>query len=417
MNIFLFFSVCLVGKLFFETFLEFINKNHYENTYQQKQAQKTLGISPEDFHKTLEYTKDKFKLNIFSSWLGMFSLLGFVGLGGFTWLESLATNLSSYDTSSAINGAVFFLLLIILSSFLQLPISYYSTFYVEEKHGFNKQSKKLFFIDQIKSLVISLLLVSLLIYLILSAMNVGQYWWVLGWLVYAVFTFVLSWLFPTVLAPIFNKFSPLEDGELKQKIVALSKQVKFNLDSLYVMDASTRSSHGNAYFTGVFGKKRIVLFDTLVNKLNSDEIVAVLAHELGHFKLNHVRKSLIMSSVFMGVVFYALSKFMGIEEIYNAFGFTQISNHAALIVFSLFFSLIGIITTPIFSRLSRNNEFEADNFAYECFSDASNLVSALKKLSSENRSMPITNKFYSSFYYSHPPLLERIDTLEKISLK
>jgi STE24 endopeptidase len=412
MNILVVFSGCLLGKLLLETLLEFLNKSYYENPSNQLQAKQELNILEEDFDKTLNYTKDKFRLNIFSSWVSALSLLAFIWLGGFNLLESWAPLISTQAADSTLSGVVFFLLLMIISVILQLPFSYYSTFYIEEKYGFNKQSKKLFFVDQVKSLLISLVLVSLLLYLILSAMNIGEYWWVLGWVIYSGFTFVLSWVYPTVLAPLFNKFKQLEEGELKEKIESLSKKINFNLDSLYVMDASTRSSHGNAYFTGVFGKKRIVLFDTLLKNLNSAEIVAVLAHELGHFKLHHVRKNMIMTSLFMGGVFYALSKFMGIDSLYHSFGFSYVSNHAALLIFFLCFSLLGIITTPIFSRLSRKNEFEADNFAYECFSDSSTLVSALKKLSAENHSMPITHKLYSAFYYSHPPLLERIESLK-----
>ena len=214
-----------------------------------------------------------------------------------------------------------------------------------------------------------------------------------------------------MLAPLFNKFSPIEEGDLKEKIFGLAKKISFETSGIFIMDASTRSTHGNAYFTGVFGKKRIVLFDTLVKNLSSNEVVAVLAHELGHFKLKHIRWALIRSILFTGILFYLLSLCIQMKDFYTAFGFETISNYAALVIFPLWFSLISFLLSPLMSFLSRKNEFAADEFAVSTIKNSNDLGSALINLSKSNHSMPLSHPLYSQFYYSHPPIVERLEAM------
>jgi STE24 endopeptidase len=225
------------------------------------------------------------------------------------------------------------------------------------------------------------------------------------------FSILTAWLYPTFLAPLFNKFKPLEDGELKTKIFDLAERVKFNATGLSVMDASVRSSHGNAYFTGVFGKKRIVLFDTLIEALNVKEVVAVLAHELGHFKLHHVRWMLIRSIAMTGFTFFLLSLALPLEQFYAAFKLQGVSNYGALVVFSLWFGLIDFVLSPIETYLSRRNEFAADAFALSHIEDKNELAHALLKLREKSHSMPISHPWFSGFYYSHPPMMERLQAM------
>ena len=403
-----------VIKTIIEMVLDLLNHNYYENPAHQNQACEKLGISSSEFQKTLSYTRDKYKFGLLSGLFNKVILISFILLSGFTWMESLALEWSSQiGWQSLGTGVIFFGIFLILSMLLSLPFEYYSTFVIEEKHGFNKQKIKGFISDKIKGLILSVVLGGLLITGILWAMSLGPYWWAWAWAVMTTFSLMTAWIYPSVLAPLFNKFNPLEEGELKKEIFSLSEKVEFKTSGIFIMDASTRSTHGNAYFTGLFGEKRIVLFDTLVKSLNPKEIVAVLAHELGHFKLHHVRISLIRSTFLTGFMFYLISLLLPVESFYHAFGFSGISNYAALVIFSLCFSLTDLLTTPLSTYLSRRNEFAADHFAVNHIEDPYHLSGALKKLSETNRSMPLTHPLYSKFYYSHPPLLERISVIEK----
>jgi STE24 endopeptidase len=225
------------------------------------------------------------------------------------------------------------------------------------------------------------------------------------------FSILTAWLYPTLLAPLFNKFSPVQDQDLLKRIEALASKVGFRTAGISVMDASKRSSHGNAYFTGVFGKKSIVLFDTLVSAMAAPEVVAVLAHELGHFKLHHVRWGLVRGILMTGVVFFILSRCLPMGEFYRAFGLNGVSNYAALIVFSLWFGLLDFVLQPLSNTISRRNEFAADRFAKEHTGGASELGSALLKLRETSSGMPISHPAFSAVYHSHPPLLERLVAL------
>lgn len=395
-----------------ESVLAKLNRNHYRNPSNQGHVKEVLGISENDFSKTLSYSEDKYKFGNFAGALQLIGFLGFLWFGGFGLVESYAKSFSSdFGFGPVATGLLFFAFLGLLSFVFSLPFEVYSTFVIEEKHGFNKQTKKLFITDKIKGLLIGAIMGGLLLGGVLWVMDrLGEFWWIWAWAFISLFSILMAWIYPTFISPLFNKFTKLEDGELKDGVYELAKKVDFKTSGIYLMDASIRSSHGNAYFTGLFGEKRIVLFDTLVKKMSAKEVVAVLAHELGHFKLNHVRWMLIRGLCFTGIFLYILSLLLNNQSMYESFGFAGVSNYAALVVFPSWFGLVEFFIGPISSFLSRRNEFAADDFAKK-YSDGEDLVSALLNLRQSNHSMPLSHPWYSSFYYSHPPLLERIDAL------
>lgn len=409
----LLFVLLKIAKTLAESVLSFMNKSYYSDESRQVRAQKVLGIESAEFSKIVSYTRDKFVYGFVSAWLNVAILLAFITLGGFTFLEGTALKLAGlWEGGAIVTGLSFWALLGVLSFVWELPFELYFIFRIEEKHGFNRQTLKSFLSDKMKGIVMGTILGGGLLALVLFVMEAGSNWWLWAWGVTSFFGVLVSWMYPTVLAPIFNKFTPLPDGELKEQITSLAARVEFKLGDIFIMDASKRSSHGNAYFTGLFGKKRIVLFDTLVETLNPGEIVAVLAHELGHFKLNHVRVGLFRSIALMGLLFYAMSLVKPLIPFYEAFGLEGVSNYAALVVFGLWYGLVDFFFTPIISWLSRRNEFAADAFAKLHMDGYESLAQALVKLQKTNQSMPLAHPLFSRFYYSHPPLLERLDALQ-----
>lgn len=395
---------------FVERYLSFTNRRYYSNQQRLANAAKILNISPTDLSKTIDYTEDKYRFGAISSWLELPITLVFLYIGGLGVIETFAADLSrTIDGSALSTGVIFFLILGLLSMLVSLPFELYNTFQIEEKHGFNRQTLKSFFVDKLKGLFVGALLgIPLLSVLLWVMEKAGDLWWVYAWLLLFGFSLFAVWIYPTVLAPLFNKFTPLDDGELKVKIEDLANRVAFQADGISIMDASKRSSHGNAYFTGVFGKKKIVLFDTLVKAMNVDEITAVLAHELGHFKLNHIRIGLIRSFFSTGLMFYGMSLMMPYEKLYTSLGLSGASSYGALTVFSLWFGLVSFLFQPFASYLSRKNEFAADAFALKHIPNRSLLGDALLKLRENSNLMPISHPLYSRFYHSHPPLIERL---------
>lgn len=410
-NILIAFLIFQTVQYLIERTLSSLNKQYYSDSQRQSEAAKVLDISSEDMSKTVDYTSDKYA---FSKWTSVFSIfikLAFIGLGGLGLFESIATDLAGID-SPIMTGLIFFGLIMLGSMLISLPLDYYRNFTIEAKHGYNRQTPKTFFIDKVKMFAIGVLLGAALLSLILWIMEVtGNTWWVWAWAAMSGFSLFAAWIYPAVLAPLFNKFTPVGDGELKAAIDNLAEKIGFKTAGIYIMDASKRSSHGNAYFTGVFGKKRIVLFDTLVDSMSPKEVVAVLAHELGHFKLNHVRWQLIRGTFTTGLIFYLLSLCLPLEVFYKAFAMQGPTNYGGLVVFGLWFGIIDFVMQPLESYLSRRNEFAADSFAREKVGNSSDLSHALLKLREKSNVMPLVHPLFSSFYHSHPPLLERLAAL------
>lgn len=314
---------------------------------------------------------------------------------------------------SGINKEVFFLVSFgLIQMILNLPWSIYSTFVLEEKFGFNRSTPKLFIVDRLKGLLIGAILGLPLLYGILFIFNsAGQWWWLVSFLVLTAFQFTLVWLYPTVIAPLFNKFNPLEGEELKSGIEKLVENAGFKAKEVFVMDASKRSSHGNAYFTGFGQNKRVVFFDTLLKDLANTEILAILAHELGHMKLKHIPKSLITSLILSFFGFWLMGRLAN-ENWFYAGHFIKVMSPGVL--FFLFIDALPIYTfwlSPIGSWISRKREFEADEYAAKETGPGA-LISGLSKLYQQNASPVVTDSLYSGFYHSHPPALERIKKLE-----
>ncbi len=398
----------------FESALSALNFRYAMDEKRAQAAATALSIPADDMAKTKAYSRDKFRYGQVSGWITTLVSLVFLWTGGLGWVEALVTRWTQSlgFSSPVLLGLGFFALLGVLSYLLSLPFDLYFTFVLEQKHGFNRQTWKGFVSDQIKGALLGIILGGLVLSLLLSVMQkTGNSWWWMAWLLLFAFNLLTAWLYPTLLAPLFNTFSPLEEGALKEAIFELAKKIDFKTDGISIMDASRRSAHGNAYFTGVFGKKRIVLFDTLVKSMGHQEIVAVLAHELGHFKLNHVRWSLIRAFFTTGLTFFALSLCLPLKEFYQAFGLQDVSYYGALVIFSLWFGPIGFILRPLGSLISRRNEFAADAFALQQVPDKRSLGDALLKLRENSHVMPLSHPLYSAIYHSHPPLLERLKAM------
>ena len=396
-----------------ETWLSKSNKAWWSDEARQKEAATSLGITDSDMTKTAAYSTDRYYLGRVQALIGIIATIVFLGSGGLGWVEQQAMSLNTLVHGGMIAQGLFFIgMLTLFSQLLSLPFTLYSTFVIEEKFGYNKQTLKSFAVDLIKGTTLGVIFGSVILSIILWIMDSAEsLWWLYAWGALSIFSLLTAWIYPTLLAPIFNKFTPLEDGELKREILTLAEKVGFKTDGLFVMDASKRSGHGNAYFTGLFGKKRIVLFDTLINSMNSNEVVAVLAHELGHFKLHHVRTGMIRGLFLSLAVFAGIGAMLPHQSFYTAFGLSGVTNYGGLVVFSLWFGLLEFYIQPLQTWFSRRNEFAADNFAKETLGTGATLAAALKKLREKSNVMPIANPYFSAMYYSHPPMLERIRTL------
>jgi len=303
--------------------------------------------------------------------------------------------------------------LMFAKSFISLPFSIYHTFVIEEKFGFNKTSVKTFILDMVKGLGLGILLGGPLLAGLLAFFQYsGTYAWLYAWGATTAFTLVVQFIAPTWIMPLFNKFTPLEDGELRQTIMNYAKEVKFSLENLFVMDGSKRSSKSNAFFTG-FGKhKRIALFDTLIEKHTVKELLLVLAHEIGHYKKKHIIKSMIISILHMGIMFYLISIFLNHKGLFDAFYMQEMSIYAGLIFFGMLYSPVEMILSVFMQIFSRKNEYEADKFAADTTMDSQSMIDALKKLSADNLSNLTPHPFYVFLNYSHPPVLQRINALK-----
>ena len=369
-------------------------------------------ITLDEHQKAADYTHDKGILGrmnlVFSVVILLFWTLG----GGLEWLDNIV---KSYGFGPLMTGVAVIMAFSIISSLIDIPSSLYSSFVLEEKFGFNKLTLKVFFMDMIKGSVLSVAIGIPLILLVLWLMeSAGSLWWLYAWAALTVFSIAMMWAYPKFISPIFNKFEPLEEGEVLDRVKGLLTKTGFNSDGVFVMDGSKRSSHGNAYFTG-FGKtKRIVFFDTLLKGLTPKQVEAVLAHELGHFKHKHVFKGMIVSMAMTLAGFAVLAWLMTQSWFYTALGVQQESTYMALLLFLLVSPAFTFFIGPIMSRWSRKHEFEADAFAAQQ-SDAGELISALVGLYKKNAGTLTPDPLYSAFYDSHPPASIRIAHLKQVA--
>jgi STE24 endopeptidase len=365
----------------------------------------------EAHQKAADYTLAKVKLGDIDGVVGIIVLL-LMTVGGV--INFIFEYWSSLALSPLLAGVVATATIFLLLTIIEIPTSIYQTFVIEEKFGFNKSSAKQFIKDQFMHLALGAVIGLPLLALILWIMdNVGSTWWLWAWGIIMGFSLLMSWLYPTVIAPLFNKFTPMDEGSLKDRIQGLLERCGFNSQGIFIMDGSKRSGHGNAYFTGLGNNKRIVFFDNLVNSLDDEELEAVLAHELGHFKCKHVIKMLIATSIMSLISLGVLGWLIDQDWFYTGLGVSleQKSHATALLLFLLVSSTFTFFMQPISAYFQRKFEFEADDFAANN-AQASKMISGLVKLYEENANTLTPDPLYSSFHYSHPPAAIRIAHLE-----
>ena len=333
----------------------------------------------------------------------------FLSFGGFEWIDQLTRSITDKPIPMAL---IFFGIIMLGSSILGMPFSYYRTFVIEEQYGFNKTTKSTFLSDKIKGGILTIILGGgILTLFMLFYQSTGPIFWVYAWAMVAIIILFINLFYSRLIVPLFNKQTPLQDGSLKSSIENYAQKVGFELQNIFVIDGSKRSTKANAYFSGFGKEKRITLFDTLINDLSEDEIVAVLAHEVGHYKKKHIIVNLIVSLLTTGLTLFILSLFINNPKISLAIGVSTPSFHAALVGFALLYSPISEVTGLVMNYLSRKFEFQADDFAKTTFA-ATPLVSSLKKLSKKSLSNLTPHPAYVFVHYSHPPLVERIQNLK-----
>lgn len=369
------------------------------------------SISLEAHQKAADYTLAKLRIGKWSGLYGLALLLIWTLGGGLAWLDGA---LSGMEWSSLWIGTAFLISFMLIGSLLDLPFSIYNTFITEARFGFNRITPKLFIIDLLKgALLMALIGVPLAAIILWLMESAGTLWWAWAWAFWTGFSIFMMWAYPTLIAPIFNKFKPMEESETKSAIEALLTRCGFESSGLFVMDGSKRSSHGNAYFTGFGRSKRIVFFDTLLNQLKTNETEAVLAHELGHFKRNHIKKRMVVMFAISLVGFALLGWLSDQLWFYQALGVPEASNHALLILFTLALPHFLFWMGPLSSWFSRKHEFEADGYAVDN-SDGAALISALVKMYEDNASTLTPDPLYSAFHDSHPPAPIRVAHIEAL---
>ena len=367
------------------------------------------NIALDAHQKAADYTAAKTKLVMLEATAQAVLLALLTIGGGLQLIDDIWRNL--LPSQEIIRGALVICSALLVSSLVDFPFDYYKTFVVDESFGFNKMTPSMFFTDLVKHSLVGIALGAPILFAALWLMQgAGDYWWLYLWAVWTIFNLLMLAVYPTYIAPLFNKFSPLQDDVLKLRIEVLLIKCGFKSQGLFVMDGSTRSSHGNAYFTGFGASKRVVFFDTLLDRLNADEIEAVLAHELGHFKHHHVIKRIALVFLMSFVGLALLGWLINQAWFYSGLGVAEVSNYMALILFLLVSPVFLFLLRPLMASYSRKNEFEADSYAAKN-ADAKHLVEALVKLYRDNASTLTPDPLHSAFYDSHPPASIRISKL------
>jgi len=364
------------------------------------------------YHKSQEYLRVNTRFGWVVSAFDLIVFLIFWFLNGFPLVDRWV---QAYHQGPVITGMIFIGALALLKVVLSLPFSIYSTFVIEERFGFNKTTWPTFIKDLIKGLILTILLGGPILAAVLAFFEyAGPGAWLYCWIALALYMLAAQYIAPTWIMPLFNKFTTLEDGELKEALFSYARLIDFPLKNVFVMDGSRRSSKSNAFFTGFGKNKRIVLFDTLIKQHTVSELLAVLAHEMGHYKKKHIMKSLVMGIIQIGLMFFLLSLFISYQGLFDAFFMDKKSVYAGLIFFSLLYSPVELFIGLFIQIRSRKNEYEADKFSVETTKDQSSMVNALKKLSVHNLSNLLPHPMYVFLNYSHPPVLKRVEMIEKL---
>lgn len=404
---FVFYSLVTIIILNFlkDYYLSFLNSKNFDNKIPDEVSD---VYDKEKYLKSQQYKKTQYSFSKLSRIYGLIIILLFFFLDGFYFLDELSKNLFN----SQILVSLCFLGLIYLGNeLLSLPLSFYYTFVIEERFGFNQTTSKLFLLDKIKSWILTLLLGgTVLSFLIYQYESLGNNFWITAWIFLTLISILLNAFYSQLIVPIFNKQTKLKDGELRSKIESYSNKVGFDLSNIFIIDGSKRSTKANAYFSGFGKQKRVTLYDTLIRKLNTNQIIAVIAHEIGHYKKNHIVYNIIFSTFQSGLMLYLLSFLLEMPVFAEALGLNISSFHIGIICFSILFSPISELISLTFNYFSRKFEYEADEYAKKTF-DGKYLVEALKILSKDSLSNLTPHPKYVWWYYSHPTLFQRISRL------
>jgi len=404
-TLFYIFIAILIFDFITDKWLDYLNAQHF-NDKVPKLIEDVYSKSK--YEKSQAYKLANYKFSTLTSIVTFSIIILFLFFDGFYYVDSFVRKFSNNEI---IITLLFFGILFIANDIISTPFAYYQTFVIEEKFGFNKSTKKLFFVDKLKGLLLTALIGGgLLTIIVWFYLKTGTLFWIYTWALISIFSLFITMFYSTLLVPLFNKQTPLEAGELKDSLMKFASKVGFKLDKIFVIDGSKRSTKANAYFSGFGPKKRIVLYDTLIKDLTTDEIIAVLAHEVGHYKRKHVLFNMLLSVILTGITLFLLSLFISNPLLSNALSVKIPSFHIGLIAFSLLYSPISELTGLITNIISRKFEYQADNFAKNNFNPSS-LVLALKKLSSKSLSNLTPDKYYVFVHYSHPTLLQRIKNL------
>ena len=407
-TIFFIIVVFLCLDFVLERVLESLNSKHMSPVLPDS----LKGIYDEkEYSRFQSYKRENGRLDSWSSGVGFVVMIVFLVAGGFGWYNSWVVSL----TDSVVWQTILFVVgLSVVSSVLDIPFDYYATFRIEEKYGFNKTTRRVYWLDTVKELVLSLVLGGVLLALVVWFYTwAGTYFWLYAWGAVTLFSVFMAMFYSQLIVPLFNKQTPLQEGSLRDKIQAFAGKVGFKLDNIYVIDGSKRSTKANAYFTGLGPKKRVVLYDTLIDELTEEEIVAVLAHEIGHYKKRHTLRSMVVSVIQMGVLFWLFSLCVNNAALSEALGGDRAYFQLGLIAFAILYSPVNLILGIGMNVWSRSNEYEADAFAARYY-EGDYLVSGLKKISVKSLSNLTPHPLYEYIYYSHPSLLKRIDAIKRI---
>ena len=410
MDSFYFYLILLIiiADYIFERFLDYLNSTRWSDSLPVQ----LKGIYDEEKYRQQQaYEKENHRFGLMTSGFGFLLVIMMLVFEGFAWLNNSALDISTHPVVSAL---LFFGILFFASDLLTTPFSVYDTFRIEAKYGFNTTTPRTFVFDKLKGWLLGAVLgggiLSLIVWIYLKT---GDYFWMVAWIAISVFSIFMTLFYSNLIVPLFNKQTPLEQGELRDAIEKFSLETGFMLKDIFVIDGSKRSTKANAYFTGLGRKKRIVLYDTLISEMNTNEIVAVLAHEVGHYKKKHVLWGLVLSLIQTGFMFFLFSFFTGNVNLSRSLGVEVPNFQIAMVAFGILYSPVSFVLGIFMHLISRKNEYTADQFAAKHFNPES-LASALKKLSVKNLSNLTPHPWYVFFNYSHPTLLQRLEKLGQI---
>lgn len=412
-DFFIIFLIFFILHELIEFSLDYLNYKNVKNKASSIPEFYKDKISQETYNKSTNYTLEKMRFSFVLSLIKIPIIFIAIQSSFFNQIEIFL--LQFFKTGTYTFSVIYCFSIAILLLLMQIPSSIYNNFVIESKYGFNKMTAKTYIQDLIKSLLLSAILGLPILYLVFWLYSkMGNHWWIYSFVALFLFQFFIAAIYPVFLAPIFNKFIPLEDGSLKDSILSIAKKINFKLSGIYTIDGSKRSAHSNAYFAGMGRFRRIVLFDTIREQLDQDEIISVLAHEMGHNKKRHVQKQMVLS-LFLGFIsFWILSWLIDWQVFYDAFKAGEAAIHKGLVLFALFSGYFTFILTPLQNYISRKNEYEADAFSVEVTGKKEPMASSLIKLSKENLSNLNPHRFYSFYHYSHPTAKERVEAIQKI---